>query len=35
MGSAVSVLLFGSIVVLAAALIGMFRPDLVDVGGRG
>jgi multiple sugar transport system permease protein len=35
MGSAVSVLLFGSIVALAAALIGMFRPDLVDVGGRG
>src|SRR5262249_22532465 len=35
MGSAVSVLLFGSIVALAAALIRMFRPDLVDVGGRG
>jgi len=35
MGSAVSVLLFASIVALAAALIGLFRPDLAGVRGGG
>lgn len=35
MGSAVSVLLFGSIVALAAALLGLFRPDLAGVRGDG